>query len=116
KYHCPAFVGAIDRDENIVKGSARGIPGIDLYEVLKANEQLMTRWGGHKMAAGFSLDVDKVDIFVKAITDTCNRVLAEKSIRPTLEIDAAIESTEVDTSLVEILSALAPFGMDNKKP
>src|SRR5205823_3379401 len=54
--------------------------------------------------------------FVKAITDTCNRVLAEKSIRPTLEIDAAIQSAEVDTSLVEILSALAPFGMDNKKP
>jgi single-stranded-DNA-specific exonuclease RecJ len=116
KYHCPAFVGAIDLEENIVKGSARGVPGIDLYEALKANEHLMTRWGGHKMAAGFSLEVDKVKVFSRALTDTCNRMLAEKSLRPILEVDAVVGAEEVDVSLVNLLAAIAPFGMDNKKP
>lgn len=116
KYHVPAFVGGIDAEENIVKGSARGVAGIDLYEVLRANEGLMTRFGGHKMAAGFSLEPDKVEVFSRALTDTCNRMLAEKSLRPVLEVDAVVQPEEVDIPLVNLLSAIAPFGMDNKKP
>ena len=116
KYHCPVFIGELDPEEGIVKGSARGIPGIDLYEVLKANEHLAIKWGGHKMAAGFSVEAGKADLFCKSLVETCNRMLAEQSMRPTLEIDLALEPSEVTMELAQTLTRLAPFGMANKKP
>jgi single-stranded-DNA-specific exonuclease len=116
KYHCPVFIGELDPDEGIVKGSARGIAGIDLYEVLKANEHLALKWGGHKMAAGFSVEAGKADLFCKSLVETCNRMLAEQSMRPTLEIDLALEPAEVTMELAQTLTRLAPFGMANKKP
>ena len=116
KYHCPVFIGELDESEGIVKGSARGISGIDLYEVLKANEHLALKWGGHKMAAGFSVEAGKADLFCKGIVETCNRMLAEQSLRPTLDIDLEVEPDEVTEELVQTLSRLAPFGMANKKP
>jgi len=116
KYHLPVFIGELDREEGVVKGSARGIEGLDLYAVLQANEQLLTRWGGHKMAAGFSLEADKADAFRRAVAETCNRMLAEKSLSPRLDIDAVVEASAVSLDLVGLLSRLAPFGMANKKP
>ncbi len=116
KYHRPVFIAELDADEQIIKGSARGVEGIDLYEALKANEQLLTRWGGHKMAAGFSAEAEKAETFCKAITDTCNRMLAEKSLNPVLDIDAVVNAGEVSMELVRQLARIAPFGMANKKP
>lgn len=116
KYHCPVFIGELDTEEGIVKGSARGISGIDLYQVLKANEHLALKWGGHKMAAGFSVEVGKADLFCKSIVETCNRILAEANMRPTLDVDLLVEANEVGSPLVEIISRLAPFGIANKKP
>ncbi len=116
KYHRPVFIGELDPDEQIVKGSARGVEGIDLYEALKVNENLLSRWGGHKMAAGFAVEADKAEAFCRAITDTCNRMLAEKSMKPVLEIDAVVAPAQVSIDLVNRLARLAPFGMSNKKP
>lgn len=59
KYHCPVFIAELDPQEGTVKGSARGTEGLDLCEILKANAHLLTKWGGHKMAAGFSLPAEK---------------------------------------------------------
>lgn len=116
KHHKPVFIGELDREDGTLKGSARGVDGIDLYQALKANEHLLSRWGGHKMAAGFSVEADKAEAFCRAITDTCNRMLAEKAMRPVLDIDALVDSAQVSMDLVRELSRLAPFGMSNKKP
>ena len=61
KHGKPVFIAELDKEENLVKGSARSIDGIDLFQVLKANEHLLTKWGGHKMAAGFSVAQEKAD-------------------------------------------------------
>lgn len=116
KYHCPAFVGELDPNEGLVKGSARGVEGIDLYEVLKANEHLALKWGGHKMAAGFSVEQPKAEVFCQAIVATCNRMLADKSPIPTLAIDLQLPAEQVNADLANLLVRLAPFGMANKKP
>jgi len=116
KYHCPVFIGELNADEGIVKGSARGISGIDLYEVLKANEHLALKWGGHKMAAGFSVEMDKAPLFCKSIVETCNKILADTNLRPTLDIDLVLDPSVVTLQLAETISRLAPFGMANKKP
>ncbi len=116
KYHKPVFIGELDAAEGVVKGSARSVDGIDLYQVLKANEHLLTRWGGHKMAAGFAMEAAKAEVACRALVETCNQMLANKASNPTLDIDVVAQSTEVDMPLAKLIGKLAPFGMSNKKP
>ena len=117
KYHRPVFIGELDTDEGIVRGSARGVEALDLCVVLKANESLLSKWGGHKMAAGFSMPAEKADAFCAAIVASCNRALVDSSMAPTVQIDVALEDMGIDLfSFAKTLLKLAPFGMENKKP
>ena len=116
KYHCPVFIAELDRERGTIKGSARGINGIDLVQILKANDHLMTKWGGHQMAAGFSAEATGADLLCRGLVDACNRALNGNHRRPILEIDLAAESSQVDLPLVRVLQKLGPFGMHNKKP
>lgn len=116
RYHRPVFVAELDQEEGKVKGSARGIPGIDLYQVLKENEHLMIKWGGHQAAAGFSCEADKADLLCSALVNTCNRMLASRNIAPQVDIDIVLEPDKVDLDLAKVITKLGPFGMGNKKP
>jgi single-stranded-DNA-specific exonuclease RecJ len=116
KYHKPVFIAELDTAEGKLKGSARGIPGIDLYQVLKENESLMTKWGGHQAAAGFSTEAERADVLCRALVATCNRMLGTHSMTPRLDIDIVLEPERVDLPLAKELTKLGPFGMGNKKP
>jgi single-stranded-DNA-specific exonuclease len=116
KYHCPVFIGELDTAEGIVKGSARGVESIDLYQVLKTNEHLALKWGGHKMAAGFSVEAGKAGLFCKGIVETCNRALAEKPCVPILNIDLVADAADVTQEMANVITRMAPFGIANKKP
>ncbi|MBI1269754.1 single-stranded-DNA-specific exonuclease RecJ [bacterium] len=116
KYHRPVFIGQLDREEGIVKGSARGVSQIDLWEVLKDNEHLLTKWGGHKMAAGFATEADRADKLMKGLVATCNRMLAGKPLAGIVSIDFVAQPEVVNLDLARDLLKLAPFGMGNKKP
>lgn len=116
KYGKPVFIAELDREENIVKGSARSVDSVDLFQVLKANEHLMTKWGGHKMAAGFSMAAEKADAWCRAVSDTVARFENGKSQGPSLNIDLIVQEPEVSMDLARLFFKLAPFGMGNKKP
>lgn len=116
KYNCPVFIGELHKDEGIVKGSARSVDGVDLYAVLKENEHLLMKWGGHKMAAGFAVEIGKADALRSGITEACNRMLNGKTRTSTLDIDAVVSSNEVTMELASLIAKIAPFGMANKKP
>lgn len=116
KYSVPVFIAEMDEGENVIKGSARGVPAIDLHSVLKVNEQLAQKWGGHRAAAGFTVELDKADLFCRAIVDTCTRMLQGQSRQSQLEIDCLLEPRDLTQSLARSLSRLAPFGMGNRKP
>lgn len=116
KYHRPVFIAELDSKEGIVKGSARSVDGIDLYEVLKANEHLLVKFGGHKMAAGFSMEAAKAEAACRALVETCNRLLIDKSTTATLDIDIVVSPDDLDLEVARVITKLAPFGMNNKKP
>jgi len=116
KYNRPVFIGEENRSEGFVRGSARSVDAIDLYAVLKANEQLLHKWGGHKMAAGFAVAIEKASVLSKAIVDTCNKMQPDALSAPVLDIDLPIPANEVDLKMVTSFAKLAPFGMANKKP
>lgn len=116
KYHRPVFIGELDPGEGIVKGSARSIDAIDLYEVLKNNDHLLTKYGGHKMAAGFTVEAGKAEALCRGLTDTCNRMLVDKPLQATVKIDMQVQPSSVTEQMAKLLTKLAPFGMWNKKP
>lgn len=116
KYHRPVFIGQLDREEGIVKGSARGVSQLDLYEVLKDNEHLLTKWGGHKMAAGFSTEAARADALMAGLVATCNKMLQGKPLAGVVKIDYVAPPESVDLDMARDLLKLAPFGMGNRKP
>lgn len=116
RFQRPVFIGEHDLEDNVVRGSARGVEQIDLYQVLKANEHLLIKWGGHKMAAGFSIEGEKAEAATKGIVAACNKFLAEKNMRVRLEIDCLVEPSDLSLDLTRELNAMAPFGMSNRKP
>lgn len=116
RFHRPVFIGELDRETGVVKGSARSIDAIDLYQVLKTNEHLMTKWGGHKMAAGFSVELAKAEVWSRALTDTCNRLLADKPLKGNVDVEAFIQPGQLSEEIARSAAKLAPFGMWNKKP
>ncbi|MBU6452342.1 MAG: single-stranded-DNA-specific exonuclease RecJ [Cyanobacteria bacterium REEB67] len=116
RFQRPVFIGELDSEENMVRGSARGVDQIDLYEVLKANEHLLYKWGGHKMAAGFAIELDKAEAATRGIVAACGRMLGGQPLSMKLEIDAIANGATLDLSTVKDLNRMAPFGMANKKP
>ncbi|MBX9877706.1 MAG: single-stranded-DNA-specific exonuclease RecJ [Candidatus Obscuribacterales bacterium] len=116
KYNCPVFIGELHKEDGMVKGSARSVDGVDLYAVLKENEHLLQKWGGHKMAAGFAVEVGKAEALRSGITEACNRMLNGKLRAATLDIDAQVAAKDVTMDLANLVAKIAPFGMANKKP
>lgn len=116
RYNLPAFVMSIEEDE--VKGSARSISGVDLGALIIAAKEkgLITKGGGHIMAAGFSLEEDKIEEFRSFVGQEVKRQLDGQQILPTLEIDAELELGGANADLAEKIAMLEPFGAANEEP
>ena len=113
-YHHPVLV-VVDSDvPGVLKGSGRSIEGYHMFEALQQCSDLLLKFGGHAMAAGFSLQADRFDDFVKAINDNCT--LTQEDFVPTIHIDVPMPMSYVTETLIEQLDGLAPFGKGNEKP
>lgn len=112
KYYKPVFV--LTKTEEGVKGSGRSIEEYSMYEELCKVQHLLTKFGGHPMAAGLSLPEEHVDAFREAINAVCN--LTEADLIPKIRIDVPMPMDYVTMDLVREFSMLAPFGKDNAKP
>lgn len=111
-YNRPVFVVTDAKDG--AKGSGRSIPVYHMYEEMSKCQDLLTKYGGHKMAAGFSLKRENVDTFRKKLNENCN--LTEEEMAEKVVIDMEMPFSCVTESLVEELSKLEPFGKGNTKP
>jgi single-stranded-DNA-specific exonuclease len=112
KYKKPVFV-VTDSDE-VLKGSARSIPAYHIYEAMTEISDLFVKYGGHAMAAGFSLKKDKLEEFIRRINDNCR--LNEEDYEEKIVIDVPMPMRYVTQPLIEQLSYLEPFGLGNEKP
>ena len=102
--------------DGVAKGSARSISGFDIYQALKKCEGSLIQFGGHKYAAGLTVELDKVDEFRKAFYRVANETLPKELLTPVLNIDADIDIAELTPKFVRVLSQFAPFGPDNMRP
>ncbi len=121
RFQRPAFVIGIDPVSGIGRGSARTRTGINLYEALAAAasqpESGLQRWGGHAMAAGFTVNADQVGALAEALGLACGK-LAEGSgpVSTHVDVDAEVQLGEVDERLAQELTGLGPFGQNNPAP
>lgn len=116
KFHHPAIVIALEGD--IGKGSGRSVHGIDLGAMIIAARQagIISHGGGHKMAAGFTVARDKVNMLCDFLAERIGQQIAAEPLKPTLTIDGLLASSSLQPEFVKQLQALAPFGTGNPEP
>lgn len=99
----------------IAKGSARSLGDVDLFELISTQKEHLNKFGGHKMAAGMSLDVDKIDIFRKELNAVAQNI-SDEAFKPKEEITGILESSEIDLELLNIIDSFEPYGEANARP
>ena len=113
KFGRPAIVLSIKGEE--AKGSARSIGDVNIYELIKENEHLLTKFGGHKMAAGLGLHVKNIEAFTEAINQSAQKV-PEDDFIPKEQISGILQSEDIDTQLLHLLEQFEPYGEANLRP
>ncbi|MFO0597560.1 MAG: single-stranded-DNA-specific exonuclease RecJ [Myxococcaceae bacterium] len=114
RFHRPTVL--IGVHDGVGKGSARSIEGFHLYDAIKTCSAPLSRFGGHKAAAGLSIDPGKLLEFTQAFEQVAGQRLDDEALVPRCRIDAVISPEELDEAAVEGLQKLAPFGMGNPEP
>ena len=114
KFHRPAFVLGIEN--GVAQGSGRSVRRFHLLESLETMRELFTKFGGHRQAAGVTLDAARLEEFRERFRTHAATVLGPGDFEPELEIDAEISFHEIDDRSVEEIFRLAPFGFGNREP
>ena len=114
KYHRPTLVGK--RNGEGIKGSARSIPGFNITEALSKCEKFLDRYGGHELAAGFTIKQGKEKEFSECIKRVAEKVITDDMLVRNLNIDLLLGSESINRELINELDKLKPFGYGNSKP
>jgi single-stranded-DNA-specific exonuclease len=113
-YHKPAIVLSVDGD--VAHGSCRSIPDFDMLAALEHCADLFVRFGGHRQAAGLTMEAARVPEFRARINTYADDVLEPDQLRPRLRIDAPLTLKGITPDLVRGLDMLGPFGLANPRP
>ena len=109
----PAIV--LSCENGVAKGSARSIGNVNIYDLIKANESYLSKFGGHKMAAGLGLHVEDIEAFKIAINKSASKLDREDFI-PVEEVIGIMPSDEIDHELLNLLDNFEPYGEANNRP
>jgi single-stranded-DNA-specific exonuclease len=98
------------------KGSARSVSGFNIYEAIKKCESLLVQFGGHKYAAGLTVEPEKIGAFREAFSKVAAETLTDELLIPELRIDAEISLGDISPKFIRVLGQFAPFGPENMRP
>jgi single-stranded-DNA-specific exonuclease len=110
-YGCPVVV--LSEHDGVASGSARSVAGCSIIEAIRAQAPLLSRFGGHDMAAGLSLPADNVFAFRRGLSAAVRAQIGAEQIAPKLDIDGWVGLDEIDLAFAEDIGRLAPFGSGN---
>jgi len=113
-YYRPTIV--LTKSEAILAGSVRSVKGFDVYEALEACKEHMIQFGGHKYAAGLTLDEAQLEAFKDAFEQAVQDRIQASHKTPMLFYDAVLTLDQITSKLYRILIQMAPFGPKNMKP
>jgi single-stranded-DNA-specific exonuclease len=113
-FHRPAIV--ISTDGDLAHGSCRSIPSFNMLAALESCAELMSKFGGHKQAAGLTLETSRIRELRSRVNDFADACLTPDDLRPRLWIDGSLTFRSINEQVVSELSTLAPFGAGNPCP
>ncbi|MET0392939.1 MAG: single-stranded-DNA-specific exonuclease RecJ [Chitinophagaceae bacterium] len=113
-YYRPTIVLTLSGD--YVAGSARSVPGFNLYEAIHACREHLLGYGGHFAAAGMTMEQDKVDAFRDKFEEVIAATIAPELLVPEIVIDAEISFADITRPFYNILNQMEPFGPENLRP
>ena len=113
KFGKPAIV--LSLENGVAKGSARSIGEVNIYELIKASEHLLTKFGGHKMAAGLGLLEENIETFTKAINESASKLNPDDFL-PKEVITGIVQTSDIDLELLNLIEQFEPYGEANLRP
>ena len=113
-FHRPAIVLSVDGD--VAHGSCRSISKFNMLGALERCAHLLARFGGHKQAAGLSLESGRIREFRAAINDVADETLGPEDLMPRLRVDADLTFRAITGDVASGIASLAPFGAGNPRP
>ncbi|MDR1592125.1 MAG: single-stranded-DNA-specific exonuclease RecJ [Prevotellaceae bacterium] len=116
EFHKPTIVLAGIPDSDMLCGSARSVPGFDLYNAIDTCRSLLVNFGGHMYAAGLSLPIKNLETFKQQFEASVRATILPEQLSPQVEIDAEITLKDITPKFVRILKQFNPFGPCNMKP
>lgn len=114
KVHRPTIMIAVE--DGVGKGSARSIAGFDIYSALKECEPYLLGFGGHKYAAGLTIETDRIDSFRNGFIQLARSMIKKEDLIQRIWVDQEVDLPEITDSTVQILNSFAPFGPQNMRP
>ena len=113
-FHRPAIVMSVDGD--VAHGSCRSIPSFNMLAALESCGEVMSKFGGHKQAAGLTMEAARIRELRSRVNEFADGCLGPDDLRPRLWIDGALTFRSINEQVVSELMALAPFGAGNPCP
>ena len=114
KYYRPTVI--LTESNNKITGSARSVSGFDLYSAILECSDLLEKFGGHKYAAGLTLDMNNLELFQQKFERVVSSTITEAMLTPVVEIDTPIHFDLIAPKFLNILKQMAPFGPGNPRP
>lgn len=114
KYYRPTVI--LTESNNKITGSARSVNGFDLYQAILRCSDLLEKFGGHKYAAGLTLEARNLEAFQQRFEEVVSSTITTEMMTPVVEIDYTIPLDAVNAKFVNVLKQMGPFGPENNKP
>lgn len=114
KYYRPTVI--LTESNNKITGSARSVNGFDLYEAILSCGDLLEKFGGHKYAAGLTMDKNNLVAFQQRFEEVVSSRITSDMLMPCVDIDLQINLDAITPKFISVLKQMAPFGPENQKP
>jgi single-stranded-DNA-specific exonuclease len=114
KYHRPTII--LTESHSKAAGSARSVPGFDVYDAIEECKDLLEQFGGHMYAAGLTLKIENIEAFRQRFEEVVARKITEDQLIPLIEVDLELKLKQINFKFYNILKQMEPFGPDNMQP
>ena len=114
-YYRPSFVISVG-ENGVSKGSARSVKGVHIVKLLQSVSGHLIQFGGHEMAAGFSIQTEKISEFSKALVTQADTLIADDNLVKVISADLKLPFSVINYDLYTAIQSFAPFGQDNREP
>ncbi|PID34544.1 MAG: hypothetical protein CR971_02705, partial [candidate division SR1 bacterium] len=116
KYNKPSAIFKINKEENIATASLRAPNYFNIVDMLKAHDDILERFGGHKQAGGLTVKLENLNTLQEKLNTYCNTRINEEQLEKIIEIDTELLEKDINTDILQKIEKLAPFGEANPEP